>query len=109
MRRDAAFRSILRLDATVDVRRGPEVLLLELVLHRVLHDELRACSCVGCQFRVQNSAELHCPTRGGGGWEHGERDVNRRVRTSESGLLPAERAFWRAEEQRSGGQERRRS
>ena len=81
--------------------------VLLLVLHRVLHGELRAYSCVGCQSRVQYSTELHCPTRDGGEWERGGRDVNRRVRTSESGLLPAEKGLFAstgAEERRSGVQ-----
>lgn len=45
MGRDATFRAVLRLDAAaVHVGRRTEVLLLHLVLHGVLHGEVRCCS-----------------------------------------------------------------
>lgn len=63
VRRYSAFGAIFRLDASINVWWSTVLVLLEVVLHRVLHAERRSCSCVGCQSRVQNSAEFHPPSQ----------------------------------------------
>lgn len=73
MRRDATLRAMFRLDAPVDVLGAAKVLLLELVLHRVLHAERRSYSCVGCQSRIQYSADFHLRCGGGSAAREGVR------------------------------------